>query len=359
MIPNLPQVRLSAVALIAGVLLTAGCRASAQLDRKTARKLTHDMTVESPWIRIPAGLGVAAGQNPKARRAYQKLAKNGVLRCDADFTECVVGPKGKDLIHEGSIGIKVTIGFLVADDINVIRLVDDNSASASVNLGFKPTAVFQDFRSELNTILETQGDAFAFDQISGGHAATALFHRSSEGWHLESLELLERTGSALRRISTPGAMLPSQTKTNLTESATVLVSSEETSTGQTGSKAVDGLIDGSPKDSATGWVTQAEREGAWIKLSWSAPVRVSEVVLHDRPNGTDNIRGGTLTFSDGKSVNVGALPIYGAPLHVEFNPRVITWVQFRVTAANGTGTGLAEIQVLGAPASEADVNVPH
>jgi hypothetical protein len=356
---NFPRAHFSAVVLAAGLVLTTGCRSFTSvkpLDRKTARKLTHEMTVASPWIRIPAGLGAAAEQNPKALRAYKKLASSGVLNCDADFTECAVGPKGKDLIHEGSVGIKVTIGFLVADEISVIRLVDGNSANASVTLRFQPTAVFSGFRSELTAILEAQGDAFAFDQISGGHVATALFHRSNDGWHLESLELLERTGSAVRKVSTSGAMPPAQTTTNLAESATVLVSSEETSAGQSGSKAIDGLVDGSPNDSQTEWVTRGEREGAWIKLTWSAPVRVWEVVLHDRPNPADNIRSGTLTFSDGSIVNVGALPIYGAPLHVEFNPRVIAWVQFRVTSAEGTSTGLAEIEVLGAPVKEGDVS---
>ncbi len=50
------------------------------------------------------------------------------------------------------------------------------------------------------------------------------------------------------------------------------------------------------------WATAGERAGAWIQLNWSTSSNVSEIVLFDRPNAQDHIRGGTLTFSDGSSV---------------------------------------------------------
>ena len=41
---------------------------------------------------------------------------------------------------------------------------------------------------------------------------------------------------------------------------------------------------------------------------------MDRIVLHDRPNLTDNVRSGTLLFSDWTSVPVGALPNDGSGL---------------------------------------------
>src|SRR5262249_48936706 len=57
--------------------------------------------------------------------------------------------------------------------------------------------------------------------------------------------------------------------------------------------------------------------------------------------------GGTLTFSDGTRVSVGALDNAGAATTVTFTPRSITSVTFTVTAVSATteNIGLAEIEV--------------
>lgn len=347
-----------AVALGFVLALAGGCRflpSSRPLDRKVAKKLVRDVTVDAPWVRIPAGLPDSPERNAKAVQAYRRLAKAGILQCADDLTHCKVGPRGKDLTYEGeSVGLKVTIGFLVAGDVSVIRLVDRNSASATVTVRFQPSPVFTDFRSDLVAILEAHGDAFAADRISG-HLATALFHRAGNGWHLEDIALLERTGAASRRAAGTGREPPAQAAVNLAQSATILVSSEETAASQTGLKAVDGLVDDNPEEPRTEWVTRSDREGAWIKLSWSAPVRAWEVILHDRPNLTDNIRSGVLAFSDGSQVSVGQLPNTGAALRFEFDPKLILWLEFRVTSAAGSQAGLAEIEVIGTPASEAEL----
>ncbi len=135
--------------------------------------------------------------------------------------------------------------------------------------------------------------------------------------------------------------------TNLASTASVSVSSENAGTGQLGIKAVDGIVEGYPGDYTKEWATLGELAGAWIKLSWSSAVSVSHVVLFDRPNLTDNILGGTLLFSDGSSVVVGALPNNGAGLAVTFAPKTITWVQFQIDNAVGDNIGLAEIAVIG------------
>ena len=58
---------------------------------------------------------------------------------------------------------------------------------------------------------------------------------------------------------------------------------------------------------------------------------------------------GTLSFSDGTSIAVGALPADGKLLPVTFAPKTVTWVRFTVDQAQGTAAGLSEIQVLGVP----------
>jgi LmbE family N-acetylglucosaminyl deacetylase len=132
---------------------------------------------------------------------------------------------------------------------------------------------------------------------------------------------------------------------NLAGQAAVSVSSQNVSTRQLGVKAVDGIVDGWPGDHTREWATLWQRAGAWIRLTWTAPVAVSEVGLHDRPNATDNIRGGRLLFSDGSVVAVGALPPGGAERRVAFVARTVTWVELRIDDAVGLNIGLAEFRV--------------
>lgn len=140
---------------------------------------------------------------------------------------------------------------------------------------------------------------------------------------------------------------------NLATIATVTDSSETPQYGQLGVKAVDGIVDGSPGDYTKEWATQGQLAGAWINLNWGVPVTTGQVVLYDRPNLTDNITSGTLSFSDGSSVPVGQLPNDGSPLTVTFSARSVTWMRFTVNTAVGLNIGLAEIAVIGSttPAS--------
>jgi LmbE family N-acetylglucosaminyl deacetylase len=134
---------------------------------------------------------------------------------------------------------------------------------------------------------------------------------------------------------------------NLATIATVSVSSENDATQQQGVKAIDGILDGSPGDYTKEWATLGQLAGAWIQLTWSIPVTTGQVVLYDRPNLTDNVTAGTLSFSDGSTVSVGALPNNGSPLAVSFTPRTVTWMKFTVNSAVGQNIGLAELAVIG------------
>jgi hypothetical protein len=146
---------------------------------------------------------------------------------------------------------------------------------------------------------------------------------------------------------------------NLAITATVTASSENSAGNQGRLKAVDGVIDGAPNDAAREWVSANQLAGAWIQLDWSAPVSVAQVNLYDRPNGSENVLAGTLSFSDGTSIAVGALPTDGKALPVTFAPKTVTWVRFTINQAQGTATGLSEIQVLGLPAQSTANVAPH
>jgi hypothetical protein len=132
---------------------------------------------------------------------------------------------------------------------------------------------------------------------------------------------------------------------NLASRAVVTVSSQNTSTGQLGIKAIDGIVAGWPGDYTKEWATLHQLAGAWIRLTWSAPVAVSEVSLYDRPNTTDNVLAGRLLFSDGSVVAVGSLPANGSERRLAFPGRTVTWVEFRIDQAAGSNIGLAELRV--------------
>lgn len=145
---------------------------------------------------------------------------------------------------------------------------------------------------------------------------------------------------------------------DLAITATVTASSEDAGSGRQAINAIDGVISGYPTEPPQ-WVTTGELAGAWIQLSWPAPVRIAQVNLYDRPNTSENILAGTLTFSDGSSVTVGALPPNGRVLPVVFTPRAVSWVRFTVSQAQGTAAGLTEVEVLGALASSTANHPPN
>jgi hypothetical protein len=135
---------------------------------------------------------------------------------------------------------------------------------------------------------------------------------------------------------------------NLALIATATSSTQSAQTEQLASKAIDGIVDGYPGDYTREWATTGEGAGAWVQLDWASPIAATSVRLFDRPNSYDNVRSGSLTFSDGTSVAVGQLPNDGQPLTIELASRLITWMRFTVNDSSAWGNiGLAEIEVLG------------
>jgi glycosyltransferase involved in cell wall biosynthesis/LmbE family N-acetylglucosaminyl deacetylase len=127
--------------------------------------------------------------------------------------------------------------------------------------------------------------------------------------------------------------------------ANVSVSSENTATDQLGIKAIDGLIDGYPRFPGNEWATMKETAGAWIRLSWPQVHTVNKIILYGHPNPQNNITSATLDFSDGSSIQVGALPEKGNDYEISFEPKRIEWVKLTINAANGENTGLSEFEV--------------
>ncbi len=143
---------------------------------------------------------------------------------------------------------------------------------------------------------------------------------------------------------------------NIANKSTVTASSENTASGQTAAKAIDGVAQGYPTDYTKEWASSGGKVGTWIQLTWAAPVMLNKVVLYDRPNADDQVTSGTLTFSDGSSVTVGALTNSGTATVVTFSPRNVSWVKFTVTGVSTTtyNVGLAEFEAWGAPAGSGD-----
>ena len=139
----------------------------------------------------------------------------------------------------------------------------------------------------------------------------------------------------------------SGTSVDLALSATATASSQDTSTGQTAAKAIDGVVDGYPGDYTKEWATMAGGAGSWLKLTWSSPQTFDTIVLYDRPNLSDQITAGNIQFSDGTSIAVPALANDGSAVTLSFAAKTVTSLQLNITAVSAStrNVGLAEIQV--------------
>jgi hypothetical protein len=174
-------------------------------------------------------------------------------------------------------------------------------------------------------------------------AATVNFTIPSVATGSQAVVVSDGTSSA----TSPTSFTVSTTgTTNVAPLATVTASSQNTSTGQTAAKAVDGSILGYPADYTHEWATNGQKAGAWLNLAWSSPQSLTSITLNDRPNLNDQVTAGTITFSDGSTLTVGALPNDGSPLTVTFPAKTVTSLKFTVTAVSSTtqNVGLAEIQ---------------
>ena len=159
-------------------------------------------------------------------------------------------------------------------------------------------------------------------------------------------EVQPRTPTVTPATPTPGVIVA----TNIAPEGKVEVSSANPhQEGQCyqGSRAVDGVLSGYPVAACSEWATDGETVGAWLKITFPTPRHINQVVLYDRPNLSDHILEGALSFSDGTSLGTGTLPNDGSARKLVFDPKIVQWVQFTVDRAGGPNTGLAEIEVYG------------
>jgi LmbE family N-acetylglucosaminyl deacetylase len=166
-----------------------------------------------------------------------------------------------------------------------------------------------------------------------------------------TFQLVVNDGFVNSPVDSVVVTIPGQPGTGNIASAAVATASSQASTNQGASKVIDGIASGYPAQPAAEWASNRERVGAWVQLDWAADQTVNRIRLYDRPNPDDRITGGTLLFSDGSSVVIGALPNNGTVFEVNFTGRTIRWVRLRVDAVSGgTGrVGLAEFEVFQAP----------
>lgn len=157
-------------------------------------------------------------------------------------------------------------------------------------------------------------------------------------------------GAWLKRQYVAASETTSAEESNIAPSATASASSQAAAYGQTAAKAIDGTIDGYPGNYEAEWATEGGKAGSTLNLQWSKSYTLDKVVLFDRPNTSDQITSGTLTFSDGSSVSFGSLPNGGSPgLAVSFPAHATTSLKMTVTGVSSTtaNVGLAEIQAFG------------
>jgi hypothetical protein len=91
------------------------------------------------------------------------------------------------------------------------------------------------------------------------------------------------------------------------------------------------------------WASAGE-QNPWVQLTWPDPIRSDRIVLYDRTS-YDDANGGTLTFSDGSTIDVSGIPSKGEPKTVDFPEREFEWVRFQVKGGTGPNVGLLELEV--------------
>jgi alpha-glucosidase (family GH31 glycosyl hydrolase) len=216
----------------------------------------------------------------------------------------------------------------LGDDVALIYFHNHHSAAESFTLNASG--------APSRTISVVPGDAVCRSQAMAA-AATADAHplRTSRRVQIEGVpDPVKSLSEHIPDVVTPAADL-------------AMSAHAEASSGDAAA-AIDGSTDGYPGDQHHEWVTNHEKAGAWLKLAWSKPTRMTRILLYDRPNQADHVEEARLEFSDGSHVDVPSLPNDGIqPGTVSFPPKTCTWVKFTVVRAGDRteNIGLSEMAV--------------
>lgn len=92
------------------------------------------------------------------------------------------------------------------------------------------------------------------------------------------------------------------------------------------------------------WRSSSNDSAPWLKFTWNEEKAVDRIVLYGSAQQGENIKKGTLAFSDGSRMEVSELPTSGKPLVIDFEPKNITWVRFTVTEFEKT-CAISEMQI--------------
>lgn len=97
------------------------------------------------------------------------------------------------------------------------------------------------------------------------------------------------------------------------------------------------------------WASAGE-QNPWVQLTWDTPIQSDKIVLYDRIS-YDNANGGTLSFSDGSTIQVTDIPANGDPKAITFGMKTFSWVRFQITDGTGPYPGLLEFEVYVTPSA--------
>ena len=189
-------------------------------------------------------------------------------------------------------------------------------------------------------------------ELSGADTAAPSFAAIEAGDYAFELTVSDGQATSTDSVTVTMAAAP---LTNVARQSGVRVTQSSEVAGQEGVKAIDGVVDGYPGSWSNEWSSDGDGVGAWVRLTWDGPVTLSRVVLFDRPNGNDQITGGTLVFSDGSSVPVTSLANDGSATTITFPARAVTSVRLDVSSVSASTerAGLAEFEAWGTPGGSA------
>jgi hypothetical protein len=241
-------------------------------------------------------------------------------------------------IYEGLFGMRFTPGAL---QFAPVLPVGWGSASLQ-NVSYRGMT--------LNIKLTGAGNAVTSFKLDGQTASVPQLSGDLTGTHLVEISL----GKALPNLARDAAVTSSPT------------AAESPGTAGVNDGKINGYLDNanpSPDFKAGGpasglnlgderkseWVA-ASKSGAWVQLDWPTAQAIQVVRLFDRINLTDHVTAGTLSFSDGSTVAVGALPNDGyAAFEARFATKLVKWLRFTIdTSSDATfEPGLAELEALG------------
>ena len=129
-------------------------------------------------------------------------------------------------------------------------------------------------------------------------------------WNLQEVKLLSgREEEHLRQEMAQAQPDLIKSENNLALRANIIVPSAARKTRRLtevvqffGEGAVDGVVDPEGKNKPNEWISDGERDPAFMRLLWSKPVKISCIWLFDQPDLKYHVTSGMIVFSDGSTI---------------------------------------------------------